>query len=150
MKSLRFSLFFLALALQGYAQQAGLTADNSRLSSGGGTLKISASVTYNQTPGALGWVVTLPAGWSLVGTTGSQPPEIAPANGATARLEWAYVSIPDASVQFDFIVSYPAGLRQSQQISAEVITCSAGTTKSIPVNRVTFTAERNRPNVQER
>ncbi len=150
MKRFSLSVLFVSLALQGYAQQAGLTAESSRLSSYGGTVKIAASVTYEQAPGALGWSITLPIGWSLVETSGAQTPEIAPSAGAVSKLEWAFVSIPNSSAQFEFTVSYPAGLRQTQRISADVVTCSDGTTKSILASGLTFSPERNRPGVREK
>ena len=150
MKRFSLSVLIFLLPLSDYAQDALLTVESNRLSRFGGTIKLSASVTYEQVPGALGWSVSLPDGWALVETSGVRRPEIVPSAGATRKLEWAFVSIPESPAKFEFVVSYPAGLRQTQSINADVVACSAGETRSLLANRLTFSPERVRMGPHER
>ena len=133
MRHLLVGSFLLLVATASYGQQATLTAEGTRLVAGGGTLKFVATVAYDQAPKALGWLIKLPPGWSLQQTGGAQAPEIAPVSGTTTTLEWAYLTVPASTAQFEFTACYPAEIRQDQRISAELLTCSDGRTATIAV-----------------
>jgi hypothetical protein len=96
-----------------YGQSATLTPLSSN-ASGGAVVTLSAAASYTGRPGAVGWMVTLPEGWSYVGTAGLNPPQVAPQEGATGTLEWAYTTVPpDAGV---FIIVLKAGRRTGPAI----------------------------------
>lgn len=103
----------------GFAQSATLTADRSAASAGE-VVTVTASVTYAGTPGAMGWSVTLPAGWSYVATSGPNVPSIAPQEGATGTLEWAYTDAPAGAARFSFSVK-AAGKPGTQQVSGKAL-----------------------------
>lgn len=87
---------------------ATLSGDKAQLSPQGGTITLTASSTYDANPAALGWEITLPPEWSLVGVAGASVPDIAPSKGSTGTMEFAYVNIPAGKAEFSFEVSYPA------------------------------------------
>jgi hypothetical protein len=149
-----FGLLFGLLASWGYGQQAALTVTDARLSSQGGYLTFTASAAYEQTPNVLGWSVKLPEGCSLVETGGPHLPEIRPLAGTINTIEWAYITVPDSPVQFEFSVFYPAGLEAPQTIAANLIIRADGQTKTIAappiVLRPATAPQKNRPHLQER
>jgi hypothetical protein len=118
----------LVLAPLAGAQTAALKADNPHLAPSGGTLALTATLTYEGAPGAIGWSVELPADWSLVSVAGQTPPQIAPEAGTRGTLEFAFTEAPAARAEFTIVVRYPANapsfsakpaviLRQDGQLS---------------------------------
>ncbi len=101
--------FFLLTASIAFAQTAALKADATALAPGGGTVTLTASVSYDGQPSALGWAIALPADWTLVSIAGSNVPEISPSVGSTGTLEFAYTAAPAAKSEFTLVVRYPAG-----------------------------------------
>lgn len=103
-------IFFLSLASSLWAagENATLTANTSQLLVQGGEFTCTAAVSYPQTPDAIGWIVPLPKGWSIVSTSGPNIPEVSPPVGADTG-EWAFIAIPGARAQFSFVAKYPAG-----------------------------------------
>lgn len=98
----------LSFVSHGYAEPAAtLSGEKTQLSPQGGTLTLTASSTYDANPAALGWEITLPADWSLIGVSGASVPDIAPAKGSTGTMEFAYVNIPAGKAEFTFEVAYP-------------------------------------------
>jgi hypothetical protein len=102
------------------AQTATFTADRSKLATTGGQVNFTATITYTNAPDALGFSVQLPSGWSIVRTTGTVPPQVAPAAGATTPLEWAYTTIPVGHAQFYIAVRYPAGVKTASVIPSVI------------------------------
>ncbi|HUR56835.1 MAG TPA: hypothetical protein VM029_03940 [Opitutaceae bacterium] len=92
-----------------FAQSASLKADNTTLAASGGSVLLTATVSYDGEPSALGWSILLPADWSLVSVTGPNMPAIVPEAGATGTLEFAYTAVPANRAEFSVLVSYPAG-----------------------------------------
>jgi hypothetical protein len=136
------SVGLLALAISRFtamshaASTATLTPDSQYLLPGGGTVTLTANLAgYPGTTSAVGWAVTLPAGWSYVNGTGE--PGVKPAANATGTLEWAYITIPE-SATFGFTVSYPAGLTTEQSLTSSVIVRAAG----VPAETITPPAVR--------
>ena len=111
MKLSIFSLWLaglFALASIGRAQTATLTSSMTNLSASGGQLVLTATTSYaGLTPTAIGWTITLPTGWAIVGVAGDTP-SFAPAAGTTGSADFAYVSFPANSATFTVTVSYPA------------------------------------------
>lgn len=108
MKSLRCLLLVFGLASLARAQTASLAASQTTLSPGGGTVVLTASANYEDEPGALGWAIALPADWTLVSVAGPHAPQIAPQNGSTGTLEFAYTAVPAQRAEFSVTVRYPA------------------------------------------
>ena len=88
-------------------------------SGGGGTGAIADATV--PTPGAMGFVFGLPAGWALISTGGANVPGTAPPVGATTTLEYAYLAFPANSATFTVTVSYPSGLLVNQTITPSAI-----------------------------
>jgi len=108
-------------ATAAFAQEAKLTADATTLSDKGGVITFTATTSYEQTPGALGWSVVLPADWTLVAVAGTNVPEIAPAPDATGTLEFAYTSPPASSALFIVSVRYPARAASTKVTSTAIV-----------------------------
>lgn len=106
----------LAWALLGavaLAQTIVLTPNTTQLSSAGGNVTFTASISYGATPSTLGFSVTLPTGWQYLGGTsiaGTNPaePVITPVIGRVGTLDWAFVTPPANGATFTFTASYPA------------------------------------------
>ena len=88
-------------------------------SGGGGTGAIADATV--PTPGAMGFVFGLPAGWALISTGGANVPGTAPPVGATTTLEYAYLAFPANSATFTVTVSHPSGLLVNQTITPSAI-----------------------------
>ena len=88
-------------------------------SGGSGTGAIADATV--PTPGAMGFVFGLPAGWALISTGGANVPGTAPPIGATTTLEYAYLAFPANSATFTVTVSYPSGLLVNQTITPSAI-----------------------------
>ena len=58
--------FVLGAATAAFAQTASLKADSTALAAGGGSVALTASVSYDGQPAALGWEIALPTDWTLV------------------------------------------------------------------------------------
>jgi len=86
-----------------YGQSATLTS-NTPTAASGSVITLAASVSYPGTPNAVGWSITLPEGWSFVGSNGANLPQISPESGATGTLEWAYANVPEATARFTVTV----------------------------------------------
>ena len=142
MKLTRFlSILVAAIVPFGLHAAPGATAtlipSNAYLLPGGGTATFTANVaSYPGDTTAIGWEVTLPAGWSYMGGTGE--PDVKPSAGQTGTLEWAYVSIPqDAS--FTFTAAYPSNLTSAASIASSVIVRFPGSRETITPTVVTLT-----------
>jgi hypothetical protein len=138
MKRLFAGSFLLLLPFITYGQQASIATTSNQIAKTGGTLTIRATANYEEAPGAIGWSLVLPPGWSLLRTSGPCLPEIAPPAGANGKLEWAFVTVPVSPAQFEFTVCYPAGQPAGSSVEAEMFLCANGESKSIATNRLTF------------
>ncbi len=137
---LTFSAFAALVAASLHAAggaTATLTPTSAYLLPGGGTATFTANVAgYPGDTSAIGWEVTLPAGWSYTGGTGE--PDVKPTPGQTGTLEWAYVSIPqDAS--FTFTASYPSNLTSNASLASSVIVRFSGSRQTVTPTAVTLT-----------
>jgi hypothetical protein len=95
-------------AATAFAQNATLTSDTTALVPSGGSVTLTATASYDATPGALGWSIALPADWTLVSVSGPHVPAIAPEPGTAGTLEFAYTSVPAQRAEFTVEVRYPA------------------------------------------
>ena len=71
----------------------------------GGTATITVALSFPPEAASLGWSTELPVGWSY--QSGSNEPEVAPTNGATGVLEWAWTGVPESPATFSFDVRVP-------------------------------------------
>jgi hypothetical protein len=102
------------------AQTASLTPSTTTYAAAAGTLTLTATINYpGLSPSALGYLITLPAGFSLVSVGGSNPPNVAPTAGTTGDLEFAYTTLPANAASFTVVVAYPAGLSGTRTITAQ-------------------------------
>jgi hypothetical protein len=119
---------FLALFSSSYAQTptAAISTSSYSYNSAGGDLVLTLSVRYSPSNvSALGWLVTIPAGWSYISSGGSTKPGIAPAANSISTLEFAFSDVPSSGLaEFTVNISYPAGQTGSKLISASVETRS--------------------------
>lgn len=119
------SLAFSALlAINALAQTVVLTPNTTNVSSTGGTVSFTASITYSSTPAVLAFSATLPAGWAYL--SGTNEPQVHPSPGNTGELGWAYTSgVPLSPATFVFDATYPAGLTGLQPITTQTVTRTA-------------------------
>lgn len=140
MKLLRLAFIAaLATAASALAQNASLTADQTTLAPAGGVVALTASVSYDGEPGAVGWSIALPANWSLVSVSGPNVPAIAPESGSTGTLEFAYTAVPSQRAEFVVQVRYPAGTT-SGTATPTVLVRSGGRLATVGPAAVTFRA----------
>jgi hypothetical protein len=111
MKAFIASIILLALG-SSWVAAAGtttLTTPSAQLQSGGGTVQLDVTIGYSEKPGALGWVISLPAGWSFDSLVGGVQPAVLPPEGATGDLEFAFIQVPQTGAPFGLRLRYPAG-----------------------------------------
>lgn len=137
------TVFFVVLAwgaaTLGSAQTATFTADTTALAPGGGRVALTATVTYEQLPGALGWSIVLPADWSLLSVSGDPVPGIAPEVGSSGTLEFAYFTIPAQRAEFKLVVQYPAGATTAKAVPTVLVRAN-GKLLTLEPSPVTFGA----------
>lgn len=121
------------------AQSAQLTVSSALLSPAGGTVSVTASISFSGSPSALGWTVNLPPGWSYAG--GSSEPGVAPVRGQTGTLEWAFTSVPVSPAIFSFVLSYPAGVTGAQSLGGSALYREGGQLRSLAVSSLTLTPQ---------
>ncbi len=146
MKSLRFALIALICsAASAFAQTATLASDATTLSPSGGTVTLTATVSYDGEPGALGWAIVLPADWSLVSVAGPDAPAIAPDAGTTGTLEFAFTSVPAQRAEFKVTVKYPANAATATATSTVLVRANGKltTVKPTPLQFAGASASRN-------
>ncbi|MFT3830526.1 MAG: Ig-like domain-containing protein [Opitutaceae bacterium] len=112
------------------AATATLTGDTAHAPYAGGTVTFTATIGDYTSAAALGFEVTLPAGWSYLET--SPGPAVTPAAGSTGTLGWAYVTIPTSPATFTFKASAPGGVAACD-LAATAYLRSGGVQTTIPV-----------------
>ena len=137
LKNLLTLLAAAAVTSMGFGQSATLVSDRTTPAAGV-ELSLTASASYAGTPSAMGWSVTLPAGWSYVSTGGPDVPAITPQAGATGTLEWAYTDTPGSAARFTFIVK-TSGKPGTQQLAAKVLLRADGKQSTVAVTPVAVT-----------
>lgn len=141
MKVLRFLLLLaMGLSLPAFAQQAELRTDAARVSASGGQVKLTAAVSYDGAPGAVGWSIALPAGWKLVSVAGPNVPAVAPEAGSSGQLDFAYTAVPAGRAEFSVWVSYPAGAAGSK-VTATALVRNEGKLATLTPAPVVFAGE---------
>jgi hypothetical protein len=102
---------------------ATLTANTGTYAATGGQVVFSATINYSTLaePSALGFSLTIPMGWAVVGTGGANVPQVEPRAGSTGALEYAFTSPPAQSASFSITATYPAGLVVDQTIFASAV-----------------------------
>lgn len=136
---LRVALLLVSVAGLCAEPAASLSGDKTQLSPQGGTVTLTASSTYDINPAALGWEITLPADWSLVGVAGASVPDIAPSKGSTGTMEFAYVNIPAGKAEFSFEVAYPPNAA-SVSVESSVLMRGDGKLTTLRPEPLTITA----------
>ncbi|MES2692600.1 MAG: immunoglobulin domain-containing protein, partial [Verrucomicrobiota bacterium] len=92
----------------------------------GTTVTISSTFTYSGAAPALDWEVLLPAGWSVVSTTGDGAAALKPAAGDIDLAAWRWSTPPASPVTFTYTLASPAATRGEQQFAALVTVQVAG------------------------
>lgn len=107
---------------RGQTPTASISASRSTYNPAGGDLVLTLSIRYSASNvSALGWVMTIPAGWSFIATGGTNKPGIAPAANSISTLEFAFSDVPAAGLaEFTVSLSYPPGQTGSKSISSSV------------------------------
>lgn len=121
MKTLRFAILSILLAATAFAQSASLQANGTKLAAAGGTVQLTATVSYDGEPGAIGWSITLPAEWKLAGISGPNVPTVVPEVGSTGTLEFAFSAIPAGRAEFSISVTYPAGAALAKAVPTVLV-----------------------------
>lgn len=121
MKTLRLALLSLVLAATAFAQSASLQADATKLAPTGGTVQLTARLSYEGEPGAIGWSIALPADWKLTQISGPNVPTVAPELGSTGTLEFAFSAIPSGRAEFTISVAYPAGTASAKAVPTVLV-----------------------------
>lgn len=140
MRILKLLVLLLSSVAATSAQTATLSSQSASLSKSGGVLTITATVTYTGLPSAIGWSVTLPSGWSYAGA-GSGTPGVAPMNGQTGTLDWAFTTIPASPATFSFRVNYPVGLTGTHTIGGSAVFREAGQLRNLSVTSLSLSAD---------
>jgi sugar lactone lactonase YvrE len=86
----------------------------------GGTVTLAQTLTFADPPGALGWQMLVPAGWTYASGTGSEG-EVRPVTGTAGLLEWAWTAVPASPVQFSVTLNVPFGTTGAKEIVALAI-----------------------------
>lgn len=130
--------FGLSSCLEAQTPTATISASNYAYNPAGGDLVLTLSTRYSASNvSALGWLVTIPPGWSYTSIGGSTKPGIAPVINSISTLEFAFSDVPSSGLaEFTVIISYPAGQTGSKSISATVETRSPK--QEVVVPTVTF------------
>ena len=97
-----------------------LTATPSTDLADGQTVTVVGTLTYTGAPTTLGWVASLPAGWSYASGSGALA-DVHPALGDTQSLSWAWSAPPPSPVTFSFTLNVPAGENIPRTVSATAV-----------------------------
>lgn len=121
----------LAIVLAGRAIASSATCTPTAFTTSDGALVVFvAHVDYPATPAAVGWTLTLPAGWSYA--AGEGEPEIKPLPGQTGELEWAWIAVPAHALSFTFTLRPPARATATPVFHASALFSDAdGTTHTL-------------------
>lgn len=123
-------LLGLLCAVAAHAQSAAMTC--TKIDGPSVTFRVQAS--YEARPMALGWRVSLPAGWAYV--SGQGEPEVTPAAGQTKELEWAHIEVPERTATFSFTVRYSGKAAGPHLFKAEVILQDAAKSTAVDLEPV--------------
>lgn len=95
----------------------------------GKTVTITNTITFaGPAPTGLGWIATLPTGWSFASDAGTAP-QTKPAVNATSLLEWTWTTIPTTSpVTFTYTLNVPDNATGAQSITGQVRITQSGAT----------------------
>lgn len=96
----------------------------------GGNVTVTCTLTYVGSASSLGWLVTLPAGWSFVSDGGSAG-DVKPVAGSTNSLEWAWTTVPPSPVTFTYTLNVPATESVARPLTAFGIVRSGGTATTV-------------------
>lgn len=85
----------------------------------GGTVTISASLTYSGAATNLKWSMLLPTGWSYAQDTAANS-SAKPTVGATSLLEWTWTTVPTSPVIFTTTLNVPVGETGDKSIVSQI------------------------------
>ena len=151
MKRFLASLCIVAAAAgSALAQSVTVSPSATTYSSAGGQITVSVNFNFatpTSLPSAMAFEITVPAGWSYTGGSGSYSgdvPAARPATGATGPLGFAFSDFETATigtVAFSFKLTYAAGLSGTQTLPVTVARYVDGVvgTKDLSVSSVTLT-----------
>ncbi len=123
------ALTALALGGSSFAQTATLTPSAPALNPAGGTMRFDFRSTFSGSA-LFKLDVTIPSGWVYLSGTGE--PGIRPGPGAENSLSWLDLNSLPSPVQFNFNVSYPAGVSSATIASSVTLRQDGGRTDLIP------------------
>jgi PKD repeat protein len=86
----------------------------------GKSFEACIAITHQGTLSALGAEETVPDGWTFGSVSGDDPPPIYPATGATASLEFAWITPPQSPVAFCYTVQVPSDETRDKTLFGKV------------------------------
>jgi hypothetical protein len=86
----------------------------------GGTVTLAQTLTFAEPPGALGWQMLVPPGWTYASGSGSEG-DVRPVSGTAGLLEWAWTAQPASPIQFNVTLNVPFGSTGAKEIVALAI-----------------------------
>jgi hypothetical protein len=82
----------------------------------GATVTVNCEITYETTPNSLGWITTIPPGWTFVSDTSGA--DLTPRPGDEQELNFAwYSAISSSPMQFSYILKIPNDESGTQSIT---------------------------------
>lgn len=142
--------FFRALVLAvisgatAWAQTATITPAATTYAATGGSLSFAVSITFSEPAASVGSVgvgLRAPTGWSFSAMEGLSRPQVAPIEGNTGTMDFAYTSAPASPINFSFTLNYAAGLSGPQVFTnGQAIVRVSGVAREIAIPNITLTA----------
>ena len=127
MKNIVAALLLVALGATSLVAEAttSLSTPSANLQGGGGTVQLNVSISYSESPSALGWTLSLPEGWSFDSVPGGAQPAVSPAQGTTGEIEFAFIQAPANGTQFALKLNYSAGAADAELIGRAIVRIDA-------------------------
>ncbi len=154
---LRLGHFFIALAALGFAARASaansvtVTPSATSYSAAGGTLTFNVSLGYTTALSGLQLELTAPSGWGYSATGGTSVPQVVPSAGDRGAFAFIYFTIPATGpANFNFTVTYPAGLSGNQvftAVKADFTDESTSAVQSISLSNIAITPAPTAPTI---
>ncbi len=113
------SVLALAAVVLWSATAFALTASQQVIGAGG-EITVITTIEYNEALTALGVRVKLPAGWTFKTVGGSDVPAVAPAEGASGEIDFAWIAAPAGPAMFAYTLAAPQG-GTARDLAAEVV-----------------------------
>ena len=114
-------LMMLCLLSSAYAEDSLVGTHSASNYFPGEITTITSKIEFSEQPTAIGMVVTLPAGWRFDGVSGVHAPDITQESDKNDTIEFAWITIPQGSFEFDYYVLAPNHEAADQKISSKIL-----------------------------